>query len=76
MDVVDGKTQAELELKLSDNVRDLVRMHIKEALEDMNFVGSLNSFPLAQSTQRHFNAGDYTFQQAVKNVILTQMNKY
>jgi hypothetical protein len=76
MEEVDAATQAEMAVKLSDNVRDLVRMHIKEALEDMNFVGSLNSFPLAQSTQRHFNAGDYTFQQAVKNVILTQMNKY
>jgi hypothetical protein len=76
MEEVDGKTQAEMAIKLSDNVRDLVRMHVKEALEDMNFVGCLNTFPLAQSTQRHLNASEYTFQNAVKTVIANQMNKY
>jgi hypothetical protein len=61
---------------LNGKIRELVRKHLKEALEDPSFIGSLNTFPLAQSTQYHFNPNDYNFQQAVKNVIATQMVKY
>jgi hypothetical protein len=76
MEEVDGKTQAELAIQLSDNVRDLVRMHLKQALEDPSFMGSLNSFNLSEAAQRHLSPGNINFQQAVKNVITNQMNKY
>jgi len=76
MSDVSVEDQAALAIVFEENIRDLVRKHLKDALEDYNFIGSLNTFPLAQSTQRHFNAGDYNFQQAVKNVIAQQMNKY
>ena len=76
MEEVDGKTQAELEIRLSDNVRELVRQHIKEALEDSMFMGNLNAFPLSQAAARFLNAGDHSFQQAVRSVMVAQMNKY
>jgi len=76
MEEVDGKTQAELAIQLSDNVRELVRKHLKAALEDSNFMGGVNTFSLSQSVQRHINGGDYNFQNAVKNVIAMQMQKY
>ena len=76
MDVVDGKTQAELELQLSDNVRELVRKHLKEALEDMNFMATVNTYPMAEGVLRHLNPTNHNFQQAIKTAIVNQMNKY
>jgi hypothetical protein len=76
MDVVDGKTQAELELQLSDNVRELVRKHLKEALEDPSFMGPLNGYYMSEVTMRNLNPSNHLFQQAVKSVITHQMNKY
>jgi hypothetical protein len=68
--------QAAMAIKLADDVRKMIREEVKAALEDPNFMGSLNTLPLGQAAQRHFNANDYNFQQAVKNVIALQMNKY
>lgn len=68
--------QAALAIVFEENIRELVRKHLKVALEDPNFVGSLNTFPLGQAITRNLNANDYNFQQAVKNVITQQMNKY
>ncbi len=76
MDEVNGATQAEMAIRLSDNVRDLVRKHLQDALEDFSFMTSLNSFPLSQAIMRHINENERGFQQAVKNVIVAQMNKY
>jgi len=76
MDVVDGKTQAELELQLSDNVRELVRKHLKEALEDPSFLTTVNSFYISDAAMRHMSSGNINFQQAVKQVIMSQMTKY
>jgi hypothetical protein len=76
MDVVDGKTQAELELQLSDNARELVRKHLKEALEDMNFMATVNTYPMAEGVLRHLNPTNHNFQQAIKTAIVNQMNKY
>lgn len=76
MEEVDGKTQAELAIQLSDNVRELVRQHLKAALEDMNFMATINGFNLTEVTMRNLNPGNLNFQQAVKHVITNQMNKY
>jgi len=76
MEEVDGKTQAELAIQLSDNVRELVRMHVRAALEDPSFMGSLNAFNISEAAQRHLSPGNINFQSAVKSVIITQMNKY
>jgi len=76
MSDVSVEDQAALAIVFEENIRDLVRKHLKDALEDPTFVGAINGYYLSQSTQRHFNAGDYNFQQAVKNVIAQQMNKY
>jgi DNA polymerase III psi subunit len=73
---VPSELQAAMAIKLADDVRKMIRDEVKAALEDPIFIGSLNTFPLAQSTQYHFNPNDYNFQQAVKNVIATQMVKY
>jgi hypothetical protein len=74
MEEVDGKTQAELELKLSDNVRELVRMHLRQALEDYGFVSG-TSFHSVGMIISPLVLNSPAFQQAVKNAILTQMNK-
>lgn len=71
-----SEAQAAAAIKLADDVRALIRDEVKAALEDYIFIGSLNTFPLAQSTQRHFNVGDYSFQQAVRNAIFQQMQLY
>jgi hypothetical protein len=76
MEEVDGKTQAELAIKLSDNVRELVRQHLKAALEDPSFMGSLSAFNISEAAQRHLSPGNINFQNAVKSVIINQMNKY
>ena len=76
MEEVDGKTQAELAIQLSDNVRELVRKHLKEALEDMNFMVTVNTYPMAEGVLRNLNPNNHLFQQAIKNVIVQQMNKY
>jgi hypothetical protein len=76
MEEVDGKTQAELAIQLSDNVRELVRMHLKAALEDMNFMATVNTYPMAEGVLRNLNPNNHLFQQAIKNVIVQQMNKY
>jgi hypothetical protein len=73
---VDAATQAEMAVKLSDNVKDLVRMHLKNALEDPAFTHNLNGYPLAQVVSNHLTGGDYNFQQAVKIAMIHQMNKY
>ena len=75
-EVIDDVTQAEMAIKLSDNVRELVRQHIKQALEDPSFMGSLNAFNISEAAQRHLSPGNINFQSAVKSVIITQMNKY
>ena len=76
MEEVDGKTQAEMAIKLSDNVQDLVRKHLKAALEDPNFIANVNTHSMAEGVLRNLNVSNLNFQNAVKNVILNQMQKY
>lgn len=68
--------QAALAIVFDENIRDLVRKHLKAALEDPDFMAGVNSYPLAQSVSRNLNANEYSFQNAVKTVISNQMNKY
>jgi len=76
MEEVDDLTQAEMAIKLSDNVRDLVRQHLKEALEDPEFIANVNTYSMAEGVMRNVTASNLNFQMAVKNVILNQMQKY
>lgn len=75
MNEVDGKTQAELELKLSDNVRGLVRKHVLEAFSDPIFMGHLTVELLHRKLENRSYGGG-SFAQAVRSVIANQMNKY
>ena len=75
-EVIDDVTQAEMAIKLSDNVRELVRKHLKAALEDMNFMATVNTYPMAEGVLRQLNPTNHNFQQAVKTAIVNQMNKY
>lgn len=68
--------QAALAIVFDENIRDLVRKHLKAALEDPDFMAGVNSYPLAQSVSRNLNANEYSFQNAVKAVISNQMNRY
>ena len=75
MSEVDGKTQAELELRLSDNVRELVRKHMLEAFSDPLFMDHLTiDFLHHRLEKRSYGGG--SFAQAVRGVIANQMNKY
>lgn len=76
MSGVSIEDQAALAIVFEENIRELVRKHLKEALEDYSFIGGLNTFPLGQAITRNLNASDYNFQQAVKNVIAQQLSKY
>ena len=73
---VPDEVQAAMSLKLEESVRDLVRKHLKAALEDPAFTHNLNGYPLAQVVANHLTGGDYNFQQAVKTAMIHQMNKY
>ena len=76
MEEVDGKTQAEMAIKLSDNVRDLVRQHMRDALQDQNFLATINPYLLSEAVLQNLNSSNFAFQQAVKTIIANQMNKY
>jgi len=68
--------QAALAIVFEENIRDLVRKHLKAALEDMNFMATVNTYPMAEGVLRHLNPTNLNFQQAVKTAIVNQMNKY
>ena len=75
MDEVNGATQAEMAIKLSDNVRDLVRKHMLDAFNDPIFMDHLAiDFLHRKLENRSYGGG--SFAQAVRNVIANQMNKY
>jgi hypothetical protein len=76
MEEVDGKTQAEMAIKLSDNVRELVRQHLKDALEDPNFIANVNTYTMTEGVLRNVTASNHNFQMAVRHVIANQLNKY
>lgn len=73
---VPDEVQAAMGLKLVGDVRELIRDEVRKALEDQTFMNHLASYALATAVQRHFNFGDYNFQQGVKQCIVQQMQKY
>jgi hypothetical protein len=73
---VSVEDQAALAIVFEENIRDLVRKHLKAALEDMNFMVTVNTYPMAEGVLRHLNPTNHNFQQAVKTAIVNQMNKY
>lgn len=74
MNEVDAATQAEMALKLSDNVQDLVREHIHKAFSDPIFMDRLTiEFLHHKLEKRSYGGGNFT--RAVRNVIANQMNK-
>ena len=72
---VSARTQAEIAVKLSDNVRELVRYHIREALQDHAFIESISNPILLQNAMFSNAAWNSFFVQAVKNILTTQMSK-
>lgn len=74
-DEVPNEVQAAMSLKLMDSVKTLVRQHIREALEDPSFMGSINSFYISDAAMRHMHPNNINFQQAVKQVMVAQMQK-
>jgi hypothetical protein len=76
MSDVSIEDQAALAIVFEENIRELVRKHLKQALEDPTFVGAINGYYLSQTMTRTISAGDINFQSAVKSVIINQMNKY
>jgi len=68
--------QAALAIVFEENIRDLVRKHLKAALEDPSFMIPLNGFYLSEAAIRYLNPTNLNFQNAVKGVITQQMNKY
>jgi hypothetical protein len=68
--------QAALAIVFEENIRDLVRKHLRDALEDANFMGTLNNtYPLMDATFR-YGGGNQSFINIVKQAIITQMQKY
>lgn len=45
--------QAEMAVILSDKVKDLVRTHLKEALEDFGFLYGLDQYPVVNMITSH-----------------------
>jgi hypothetical protein len=67
--------QAEVSVLLDDKVRELVRRHLKEALEDPNFMVSLyDRHPLQSAV--FGNPYDPVVVNTIKTVITNQMQKY
>ena len=68
--------QAALAIVFEENIRELVRKHLKEALEDPAFMGSMaNTYPIMDAAFRNAG-GNHAFIHIIKQAIITQMNKY
>jgi hypothetical protein len=72
---VPDEVQAAMALKLADDVRKMIREELKKALEDKVFMDGIFAYPLTETVARSL-AGGVLFSQAVKRVIVDQMNKY
>jgi hypothetical protein len=72
MEEVSPQTQAELELQLSNSVRDLVRKHIHEAFNDYGFMSTLPIDYLHPKLESR-SYGGKNFAQSVRDVIKAQM---
>lgn len=73
---VSEEDQAAMALKLHMNVKQLIRDEIKAALEDYQFMGQLGGFQLGEAVVRSGVLNSVVFRDAVKSVIVQQMQKY
>jgi hypothetical protein len=73
MEEVDEKTQAELAIKLSDSVRELVREHLKEALQDFRFLHSVYLGYLADELFN--NQGRRHLEGSLTQIIMNKMQR-
>jgi|TARA_R110000751_G_scaffold91089_1_gene178560 mannose/cellobiose epimerase-like protein (N-acyl-D-glucosamine 2-epimerase family) len=75
----DEETQAEMALKLSDNVQHLVRLHIVKAFEDYAFMANLSYNAKEHLAQAMYSNLQYTpnrdFEEAVKKIIRESITK-
>lgn len=71
---VSDEEQAAAAIKLADNVRNLIRSEIKEALEDPQFWWGINRY--AVESALFSNSTATNFRDAVRSVIKEQMEKY
>ena len=76
MQEVSEQEQADMAIKLHENVRQLIRDEIKAALEDYQFMGQLGSFQLGEAIIRGGVFRSSVFRDAVKSVIVQQMQRY
>ena len=68
--------QAALAIVFDENIRELVRKHLKEALEDPTFMASMtDTYPLMDAAFRSAGA-NHAFIHGVKKAIVDQMHKY
>lgn len=75
MSDVNMEDQAALAIVFEENIRELVRKHLKAALEDYRFVHEIMIGNLASRLSTHM-VMDGSFKTAVKAAIIEQMNKY
>lgn len=66
--------QAQMAVALDDKVRELVRKHMLDALHDAEFMDSVHAYHLTTAVTRYIST-DYNFQIAVKQVMVSQMQK-
>jgi hypothetical protein len=74
MEVTDEE-QAAMAIKLTDNVRQLIRDEVKAALEDWAFCSSFHKGPLADTILRTMST-DNSLQNLLAQVIATKLMKY
>lgn len=73
---VPDEVQAAMGLKLVEDVRKLIRDEVKAALEDYQFMGQLGGFQLGEAIVRSGVFSSSVFHDAVKSVLVQQMQKY
>ena len=61
---------------LHGKIEELVRKHMRDALQDRNFLATINPYLLSEAVLQNLNSSNFAFQQAVKTIIVNQMNKY
>lgn len=66
--------QAALAIVFEENIRDLVRKHMSEALNDGDFMSRMNTYTLQTVVMREAELNP-VFVNAVKAAIVNQMNK-
>ena len=71
---VDGQTQAEMALKLTENVRELIRQELALALQDSTYLYSITVYNLVHRIAPDIVAST-PFQTSLKEFLANQMRK-